>query len=366
MKRIFDVVVSALLLTLALPGIILIAALVRWDLGHPIFFRQPRSGFEGRSFEMVKFRTMRDERDAHGNLLPDHARLSPLGKFLRRTSLDELPELWNVLVGDMSLVGPRPLLVEYLPLYTPLHARRHEVRPGITGLAQVRGRQSLKWSEKFLLDVQYVEAKSLALDLRIIGETVIQVLLGAGVKLGASADEDDLGIWEKVLAARAMHGGGGPVQHIAFTEGTINRYVLEFLLESVEADSNAGLSRQVPLSEYAQKLEMNARFICAWDNLTLIGVCAFYTNDASNPAAFVTLLAVLKDYRGQGVGKQLVNRCAISARGHGKSRLELKVSCDNESAQNFYRSLGFALMAGGEGSFNTYYLSLTADPTGRD
>jgi len=176
MKRLLDLTAAVLgLLALALP-LLALTLLVRRKLGRPAFFRQTRPGLHGRPFQMVKFRTMTDARGADGALLPDADRLTPFGRFLRSTSLDELPELWNVLRGDMSLVGPRPLLMEYLPLYTPEQARRHAVRPGITGWAQVNGRNALSWEEKFALDVWYVDHQSLWLDIRILWMTAVKVL----------------------------------------------------------------------------------------------------------------------------------------------------------------------------------------------
>lgn len=157
------------------------------ELGSPVFFRQVRSGLHGQPFEMVKFRTMTDERGSDGELLPDAVRLTPFGRWLRATSLDELPELWNVLKGDMSLVGPRPLLMEYLPLYTPTQARRHEVRPGITGWAQVNGRNAQSWDERFSLDIWYVDNHSILLDLRILWMTVRKVLLREGISAKGEA-----------------------------------------------------------------------------------------------------------------------------------------------------------------------------------
>lgn len=187
MKRIFDFAMAMLGLTvLALPLLILIV-LIRRKLGSPVFFRQVRPGLNGKSFEMVKFRTMTDERGPDGQLLPDAVRLTPFGRFLRSTSLDELPELWNVLKGDMSLVGPRPLLMEYLPLYTSEQARRHEVRPGVTGWAQVNGRNALSWEEKFELDVWYVEHQSLWLDIKILWLTVKKVLVRDGISAAGEA-----------------------------------------------------------------------------------------------------------------------------------------------------------------------------------
>jgi sugar transferase EpsL len=180
-KRLFD-------LTLAVPGIVIlspvliaIALLVRFRLGSPVIFRQKRPGLHGRPFIIYKFRTMTDARDAKGNLLPDGKRLTGLGKFLRATSLDELPELWNVLKGEMSLVGPRPLLMEYLERYTPFQARRHEVKPGVTGWAQVNGRNAVDWDERFRLDVWYVDHLSFSLDVRIIFLTLTQVVKRQGI-----------------------------------------------------------------------------------------------------------------------------------------------------------------------------------------
>lgn len=176
-KRVFDLIVATPIALASLPVQAVLAVVVRLRLGSPVLFRQTRPGLEGQPFVMVKFRTMTSARDAHGALLPDADRLTPLGRFLRSTSLDELPELYNVVRGDMSLVGPRPLLMEYLDRYTEDQSRRHEVRPGITGLAQVRGRNNATWEAKFASDVEYVDNMSIALDVRILLRTVQQVLL---------------------------------------------------------------------------------------------------------------------------------------------------------------------------------------------
>ena len=187
MKRLFDIVVSACaLLMLALPMLVVIW-MVRRKLGSPVFFTQVRPGMHGKPFKMVKFRSMTSERGADGELLPDAVRLTPFGRFLRSTSLDELPELWNVLKGDMSLVGPRPLLMEYLPLYSPEQVRRHEVRPGITGWAQVNGRNAIGWEDKFTLDVWYVDNASFFLDLKIIYLTVKKVIVKDGISAEGEA-----------------------------------------------------------------------------------------------------------------------------------------------------------------------------------
>ena len=187
MKRVFDFVVALLaLLLLALPLLALVL-LIRRKLGNPVLFRQVRPGLQGRPFTMVKFRTMTDERGSDGALLSDAQRLTSFGRFLRASSLDELPELWNVLRGDMSLVGPRPLLMEYLPLYTLEQARRHEARPGITGWAQVNGRNAISWADKFALDVWYVDHRSLWLDVEILWRTVRKVLVRDGISAAGEA-----------------------------------------------------------------------------------------------------------------------------------------------------------------------------------
>jgi len=180
-KRIFDVVIAILVLGVSLPILVLLALLIRIWLGRPVFFVQVRPGLHGKPFRMVKFRTMTDKRDKHGRLLPDNIRLTRFGRILRSTSLDELPELWNVLKGDMSLVGPRPLLMEYLPLYSKEQYRRHEVRPGVTGWAQINGRNAISWEDKFKLDVWYVDNQSFGLDLKILVLTVKKVLIRDGI-----------------------------------------------------------------------------------------------------------------------------------------------------------------------------------------
>lgn len=187
MKRAFDVVASALAAFLLLPVILMVALVVRWQMGSPVLFRQIRPGLHAKPFAMYKFRTMLETRDTNGNLVPDSKRLTRLGRFLRSSSLDELPELWNVLKGEMSLVGPRPLLMEYLPLYSQEQARRHEVRPGITGWAQINGRNTLNWRDKFAFDVWYVDNASVSLDLRIIRATLVKVFRCEGISAAGEA-----------------------------------------------------------------------------------------------------------------------------------------------------------------------------------
>ena len=186
-KRVLDVVVTLVGGVVLVPVCLVLALLVRRRLGTPVLFRQSRPGLHGEVFTLYKFRTMTDERGLNGELLPDAERLTPFGRFLRSTSLDELPELWNVLKGDMSLVGPRPLLVEYLELYTPEQARRHEARPGITGWAQVHGRNDMSWEDKLALDVWYVDHRSLWLDVRILARTLWVAVTRQGVSRSGHA-----------------------------------------------------------------------------------------------------------------------------------------------------------------------------------
>lgn len=186
-KRLFDIVTALCGLLLLSPVVVIVAWQIRRKLGSPVLFRQMRPGLHGKPFEMIKFRTMRDGVDVAGNPLPDSARMTPFGSFLRSSSLDELPELWNVLRGDMSLVGPRPLLMEYLPLYSPEQYRRHEALPGVTGWAQVNGRNALSWGEKFKLDIWYVDNRSFWLDLKIIVLTIKKVVVRDGISAEGEA-----------------------------------------------------------------------------------------------------------------------------------------------------------------------------------
>lgn len=185
-KRALDIILSLMALIVLSPVLLITSLLIRMKLGSPVIFTQQRPGLNGRIFTLYKFRSMTDEKDENGNLLPDNIRLTKFGKALRATSLDELPELWNILIGDMSIVGPRPLLVEYLLLYNERQSRRHEVRPGLTGYAQVNGRNTLAWPERFELDVQYIENISFLLDVKIIFQTVKKVLVKEGIDSGTS------------------------------------------------------------------------------------------------------------------------------------------------------------------------------------
>lgn len=194
MKRFFDVLVAGLALALLTLPLLILTGIIRYKLGSPVLFRQTRPGLNGRPFELIKFRTMTDARDAAGELLPDTERLTSFGRLLRATSLDELPELWNVLRGDMSLVGPRPLLMRYLPYYSEQEAKRHRVRPGLTGWAQLHGRNTLSWDERLALDVWYVENRSMLLDFKILLQTVLIVWRRDGVVIDPRAAMQDLDV----------------------------------------------------------------------------------------------------------------------------------------------------------------------------
>jgi len=206
LKRTIDLAVAAALLVLVAPALLVVAVLIRWRMGRPVLYRQVRPGLRGRPFALLKFRTMRDAVGPDGRPLSDARRLTPLGRRLRRLSLDELPQLVNVLRGELSLVGPRPLLVQYLDRYTPEQARRHDVKPGITGWAQVRGRNALQWEDRFALDVWYVDHWSVGLDLRILLLTLAKVLRGEDVSHPGEATMCEFTGTRSCMASSA-HGG---------------------------------------------------------------------------------------------------------------------------------------------------------------
>ena len=201
-KRLLDILLSGCALIVLSPVLLIVAILVRTKLGSPVIFCQERPGKDEKIFKMYKFRSMTDERDEDGNLLPDEVRLTKFGRLLRSTSLDELPELWNIFKGDMSIVGPRPLLVKYLPLYNEDQRRRHDVRPGLTGLAQVSGRNAITWEEKFSHDVRYVEKVSFFLDVRIVMLTVKKVLKHEGISSDSSATMEEFRGTEREYSVR--------------------------------------------------------------------------------------------------------------------------------------------------------------------
>jgi lipopolysaccharide/colanic/teichoic acid biosynthesis glycosyltransferase len=205
LRRLVDVVGAAFLTVLLSPVLAGLAAAIRWTMGSPIFFRQLRPGYKGRPFEVVKFRTMKDANDGDGSSLPDEERLTRLGIFMRQLSLDELPQLWNILRGDMSFIGPRPLLMEFLKWYSPEQMRRHDVKPGVTGWAQVQGRHAILFSKRLELDVWYVDNRSLLLDLKIVGLTMLKVFTMRGAQPAQTdAEVDDVGLHDAVRRERGL------------------------------------------------------------------------------------------------------------------------------------------------------------------
>lgn len=239
MKRLLDIVGALAGLLLLSPLLVFVALLVRRNLGSPVLFRQTRPGLHGRPFEMLKFRSMRDSLGPDAQPLPDDQRLTRFGRWLRASSLDELPELWNVLKGDMSLVGPRPLLMEYLELYTPEQTRRHEVRPGITGWAQVNGRNAISWDDKFRLDVWYVDNQSFLLDMKILLWTCKKVLVRDGIsQSGEATIQKFTGTLRKWRSGEAMHGQSGSIGHTVAIVGASGhgKVVAETALASNWAD----------------------------------------------------------------------------------------------------------------------------------
>ncbi len=196
-KRLFDIIISGLFIIVLSPVYLVLALLVRVKLGSPVLFRQKRPGRNEKIFDMYKFRSMTDEKDANGEYLPDEVRLNSFGKKLRSTSLDELPELFNIFKGDMSIVGPRPLLIKYLPYYTEEEKRRHDVRPGLTGLAQVNGRNALGWEDRFRYDIEYVDHCTFAMDIKILWTTVFKVLKRSGALSGSAQTVEDFDVYRQ-------------------------------------------------------------------------------------------------------------------------------------------------------------------------
>lgn len=196
-KRLFDIIISGLFIIVLSPVYLVLALLVRVKLGSPVLFRQKRPGRNEKIFDMYKFRSMTDEKDANGEYLPDEVRLNSFGKKLRSTSLDELPELFNIFRGDMSIVGPRPLLIKYLPYYTEEEKRRHDVRPGLTGLAQVNGRNALGWEDRFRYDIEYVDHCTFAMDIKILWTTVFKVLKRSGALSGSAQTVEDFDVYRQ-------------------------------------------------------------------------------------------------------------------------------------------------------------------------
>lgn len=335
-KRVFDFFIALVALILIGWFLIIIAIWLHFaNKGAGAFFLQERPGKDGKIFKVIKFKTMTDERDAEGNLLPDAQRLTKVGKFVRSTSLDELPQLINVLRGDMALIGPRPLLKRYLPFYSKEESLRHSVRPGITGWAQVHGRNTVRWDDRLALDVYYVKNLTLLLDIRIIFMTVKNVIKKSGIVDVPDSVLDDLDKERKKK---------------------ITKEELVDYLTSVDNDFIPSLTEQTgSIENYSEKLIARAHFFFEKDDdNTIKGLVALYCYEPDNPDAFITSVSSNRSYRHQGIIKRLMSE-AIDY-----SKIQYKIGIGlysaNPAAINLYQSLGFEIINDGENDEKYLYL----------
>lgn len=325
MKRTFDIVLAIGALVVLSPVMAAIAALVRWKLGSPVLFRQARPGLHARPFEMLKFRTMTDARDSEGRLRPDAERLTRFGRFLRSTSLDELPELWNVLKGEMSLVGPRPLLMEYLPYYTVEERRRHAVRPGITGWSQVNGRNAARWDERLKNDLWYVDHRTLRLDLRILAMTVKKTIWREGLVSDPRSAMQDLNVERSSIF------------RIEKIDKKYTKLASEILRTSYDMDkfSHTVISSHNLDKFFEEVAFAQDKFVGAFRQEALIGV--LQARELSEQV-HLNNIAVVGNERGWGVADALMKAFFELAQGR---ETDLFVDSRNEKALRFYERLGY-------------------------
>lgn len=350
MKRLFDIAVSGSFLMLLSPLLIAVAAFVRWRLGRPVFFRQLRPGLRGRPFLMLKFRTMTDAHGVDGRLLSDSERLTPLGRFLRATSLDELPELWNVLKGEMSLVGPRPLLMKYLPYYTHEERRRHDVRPGITGWSQVNGRNNLAWPRRLASDVWYVDNRTILLDLRILFLTLKKSVSRHDVVVDPASVMPDL------------DAENDREFHVARLDRSYANEVAELIRSSYDLEN---FSHTIIYSDRFGKFLYEVgfdrdEFFGAFREGRLVGVLQLRQLPDS---VHLNNIAVLPEERGWGVADALMKELLRAA---GGRTIDLFVDSRNESGISFYRKHGYREV--GRDAFSQVILAShqpTADASGK-
>ena len=319
-KRFFDFWIALIALICISPILLVVTIWLHFaNKGAGAFFFQERPGKDAKIFKVIKFKTMTDERDAEGNLLPDADRLTKVGRFVRSASIDELPQLINVLKGDMALIGPRPLLVKYLPYYTERERMRHTVRPGITGWAQVNGRNTVQWDKRLELDAYYVEHLTMMMDLRVILKTIKNVLCKSDIVVVPNDLFEDMDVERS------------------------SRVALEELKQSLyDADKDfvPPLSERVNLDEYAHKLIKIARFVTERDiNGNIKGIVAYYVDDKESPNGFVTHVATKKEYRHQGIAKRLMARTISNCKKAGKTGVDLQTS--NPDALHLYQGMGF-------------------------
>lgn len=325
-KRFFDIILSLIAIIILSPVYLIISVLVFIFMGWPILFKQPRPGKNEKIFNMYKFRTMTNKKDKDGNLLPDEQRLPKFGRFLRKTSLDELPEMFCILTGTMSFVGPRPLLVEYLPYYTPKEHHRHDVRPGLTGWAQVNGRNSLKWDDRFNKDLEYVNNITFLFDIKIILLTVKKVLFKEDVQMGEELHFSRLDIER----------GPKPIlKKITIKDFKKNKADLyDCILELKKNDSIESNKIIENMETYLN--DKSAIIICPYVENKIVGfIWGYYI---SNKKIHINYFSVLGKYRNNGFGTKLIKKIISDNK---DSKLELLVKKDNAKAINFYTKNGF-------------------------
>ena len=341
-KRPLDFTLASLAMLLLSPVFLIIAVLVKIKLGSPVIFKQQRPGLNENIFTMYKFRTMTNEKDTRGKLLPDSKRLTTFGKILRSTSLDELPELLNVLKGEMSIIGPRPLLLKYLPFYSEKERLRHTVRPGLSGLAQINGRNNLKWDDRLLLDVVYVENISFFLDLSIFKNTLLKVLKREGVNIVDQSMLLDLDLERKEQITHRELG----VSEIEFYQSQIlelliETYTTNFQISSYEANKIC-LEKISSLKQYINS--NNAFFIGCFNATNLIGFIWLYPHIyLGEKRIHVNQIIVDKTFRKRGIAQKLLTEAEKKANAQRISTIDLFVSEVNKGALNLYEKLGYKI-----------------------
>ncbi len=331
-KRLIDILVSFVILVCMSPFLLLVIFFLHYlNKGAGVFFPQIRPGKGGRVFKMYKFKTMTDERDSEGRMLPDNLRMTKLGKYIRLASIDELPQLVNVLKGDMSLIGPRPLLPRYYMCYSEREQLRHSVRPGITGWAQVNGRNTVCWDSRLEQDVYYVRHLSFKMDVLILLRTIWNVFNRKGVVAVPNGIFKDLDV-------ERCH--------------PINKEELEIFLHEIDDDFVNPLSSRVDIRVYSERIVRNSKMIYERDNMGEIkGIVAVYVFDDSNDGGFITLVATKAKYRKQGVAKRLMVKTINYCKAAGKNKIDL--CAYTPVAVNFYKTMGFEItQAESNGKYN--------------
>lgn len=340
-KRMIDFTFAMIALVILSPLFFIMALLVRANLGSPILFKQKRPGLNEKIFTIYKFRTMTEERDESGNLLADSLRLTKVGKFFKSTSLDELPELWNIVRGDMAIVGPRPLLTKYLPYYSESEKQRHNVRPGLTGLAQINGRNNLEWDSRLSLDIDYVRHHSFYFDIKIVGKTILKVCKREGFAVIDQASLQDLHIerGKKQISIKTLQ-----YEDFLFYKERIN----EFLIDAYE--NNFGVSHEYSEKISLEKLislnvylnQQKAILIGAFDQEDLIGFAWIFKHEnLAETILHVNHIIVDTRYRSTGIGKKLLSEVELYATKLCVDSIDLFVSENNKAAINLYEKMGF-------------------------